>query len=374
MKKKFTKQYFTIEEITTAFINCRRRKKFKNTSIEFTLNERTKLYNLLERINSRDYSPNPSSVFAVKYPKPREIWAADFSDRIVHHLIYNELNPYYESTFSTDSCSCMKNRGTLYASDRLNKHLRSITENFQKKAYFLQFDIANFFVSIYKPALLNILKRKVSTDSVMYFLLEKTILNNTIKNPVIKSTDFFDLIPSHKSLWNTDVNYGIPIGNLTSQFFSNLYLNELDQYIKHTIKNKHYVRYVDDGILFQKNKDILEDNLKQINTFLNNNLHCELAPHKTFIKNTGSPINFVGHITRHYRRYTRRRTINQFKNKIHKNKFNHKELIKITNSYLGFLRQTSSYDLRKEIIDEIVRSGYINVDKNYTKIFKPLVT
>lgn len=364
---KFVSEY-TYEQVFNAFLDCRKRKTNKNSTLAFDINREINILNLLEEINSNQYQIGKSIVFTVNKPKPREIWAANFRDRIVHHLVFNEINPYFEKRFIEDSYSCIKGRGVLAASNRVLDFHRKITENYSKDCYYLQIDIKNFFCSIDKNILWNLLNKHIESGKC-YDLLYQIIFNDPTQNAIIQENANFSIIPKHKSLWYAQKNIGLPIGNLTSQFFSNVFLNELDQYIKHILKSKYYVRYVDDAIILSKDKDYLLDCYNKIIIFLKNNLHLELHPSKCFIHKASQGITFVGYTIKPYRRFIKKSTINNAKisaNTCFSNP-NEKSISSI-NSYLGIIKQVPSYEIRKQLCKTATIPSITTHDNKYTKI------
>jgi len=331
----------TYEEVYKAYLNCRKGKSNKINTMKFEKDLELNLLEITESLNNKTYSPKRSISFAVSYPKSREIIAADFRDRVVHHVLYKHLNPIYEKIFIYDSFACRKGKGTLKAVKRLQKFTRSITEN-GKKAYYLQLDIYNFFMSIDKEILLRILKKRNFNCDIQW--LTETIMNH---NPSINCIDKTskDKVPSHKLLSNQPKNKGLPIGNLTSQFFANIYLNELDQFIKHKLKVKYYLRYVDDFVLLSKSKQQLKDWAIQIKDFLEINLSLKLKP-LIKLQSISNGINFVGAIIKPSHLLPRNRNIAEMnrKIKIHlsTNPVNPGKLQASINSYFGQLKHYSA--------------------------------
>lgn len=337
------KNRYTYQDVFNAYIDCRRSKRNSRSAIAFETKFEERLYDLLSDINSQKYQISQSNVFVVEKPKPREIWAAQFRDRIVHHLVFNDIGRYFERRFIEDTYSCIKGRGSLAASNRLSSMHRKITNNYEFDCWYLQFDIKNFFVSINKDILWGILEKVIGSDSLTSKLLKQIIYNDPTRNPVIKPNSRFFLVPKHKSLWNAQKNTGLPIGNLTSQFFSNVYMDGLDHFIKHSLRAKFYVRYVDDAVVLSKSREILESMLCSIKNYLKKYLGLEIHPNKCSIKKASQGINFVGYIIKPYRRYIRRSTVESAKYAASK------KSIKSVNSYLGLFRHAASYKLRKEI-------------------------
>lgn len=252
---------------------CAKKNK-KKYVIDFEQNLHENLVSLCDDLYYNTYTPQPSSCFIITHPKKREVFAANFRDRIVHHLYFNYTHELYERTFIQDCYSCIKNRGTHYGIHRLEKHIRQESRNYTENCYILKMDIKGYFMSINRNVLLKEAIRtlnkmrhhKISKhDSVKWddkldfqfiiYLSEQIILLDPTIDCVFKSNkSAWDDLAWSKSLFKTPGNCGLPIGNLTSQLFSNVYLNVLDQFMKRELKCIHYGRYVDDFYVVCKDK------------------------------------------------------------------------------------------------------------------------
>ncbi|UGA37890.1 hypothetical protein JOS77_28795 [Chromobacterium haemolyticum] len=146
--------------MVAAYFDCRRSKRNTSSALAFEARLERNLFQLYEELEDGSYRPGRSICFVITRPKPREVWAADFRDRIVHHLLYNKVSPRFHASFIADSCACIPGRGTLYAAERLEAKVRSITQNWSRPAYYLKGDLANFFVSIDKQVLHTLLARE----------------------------------------------------------------------------------------------------------------------------------------------------------------------------------------------------------------------
>lgn len=358
---------FSFADLVRAYENCRRHKRNQSSALAFEQNQERNLIRLHEELQADTYTPGPSICFVITRPKPREVWAAAFRDRIVHHLLYNHIAPRFYATFIADSCACIPGRGTFYAAKRLETKVRSITQNWKRPAFYLKADLANFFVSIDKRILWQLLARQIPEPK--WRQLAHTILfHDPRPGAVIQSNpEKLALIPPHKSLFNQPAHQGLPIGNLSSQFFANVYLNELDQFIKHRIRAKHYIRYVDDFVLLHESPQWLNDAKAQIEAFLPSHLAMQLNPKKTILQPVDRGIDFVGQVIKPWRRILRRRT---FHDALHR--LNHMpaaDLFESANSYFGLLRQAShSQGDRATLAKAMLRRGRC-VDRGFTKIY-----
>ena len=273
-----------------------------------------------------------------------------------------------------DTFSCIPERGTGAARKKLEKYTRQITQNYQKDAYYLKADIKNFFVSIDKDILYSQIKKLVKKDWVLN-LCQKVIYNDPKENAVIQSKKSkFKYLPNYKSLWYCDNSKGLPIGNLTSQFFSNVYLNELDQYIKHKFHCKYYCRYVDDFVILDENPQKLNQIHKEIKEFLWERLRLELHTNKKEINKISKGIDFVGFQIKPYRTYlrqgTKRRMYKILREHLNAN-YNFEEMQRFIiriNSYLGMLRGIDGYKMRQDVCYKSINL-FIGCDENFTKLF-----
>jgi RNA-directed DNA polymerase len=275
---------FSFPELVQAYFDCRRNKRNSATALAFEQNLERNLCRLSDELIDGSYRPGKSICFVITRPKPREVWAADFRDRIVHHLFYNRIAPRFYASFIADSCACIPGRGTLYAAQRLESKVRSITQNWSRPAHYLKLDLANFFVSIDKHVLRAQIATRV-TEPWWMWLAETILFHDPRSNFEFRgSPAMLDLVPQHKRLTSQPAHLGLPIGNLSSQFFANIYLDALDQFAKHQLRARHYVRYVDDFVLLHESPQWLNQALASINHFLPTRLHAQLNPGKTILQ------------------------------------------------------------------------------------------
>lgn len=323
---------------------------------------------LYHELMDGSYWPGTSICFVVTRPKPREVWAADFRDRIVHHLLYNRIANDFHRAFIADSCACIPGRGTLYGVTRLEHKIRSITQNWSKRAWYLKLDLANFFVSINKNILWDLLAKKI-TDPWTMWLTETILFHDPRQDVCIKGTPkLLALIPPHKSLFNQPDHLGLPIGNLSSQFFANVYLNSLDQYVKHRIGARHYIRYVDDMVLLHESPEWLNAAAANIGAFVSSSLAQALNPSKTILQPIDRGVDFVGQVIKPWRRKLRRRTYENSLARLYEREG--EDFFNSANSYLGLLRQVDhSHDARAKMCRIAIGKGHC-VDGNFKKVFR----
>jgi hypothetical protein len=397
---------FTLPKLFKAYFSCRERKRKTINALKFERTWELRLFNLQKELLNHTYYPGRSICFAVTYPKIREIFAADFSDRIIHHLLVNEIEPYFEHRFIYDSFACRKEKGCHKAISRLRKFIYQISKNKTTNAFYLQLDIKSFFTSIDKKILYQIITEKIAKikknqnwKEEIYYLLNTIIFYNPTKNFVIKGDkSLLNIIPYQKSLFNVSINKGLPIGNLTSQFFANVYLNELDQFVKRKLKVKYYLRYVDDLVLLSESPEQLKEWRKEIDCFLKETLKLELHPNKDKYGSVYQGIDFVGYVTKPEYTLSRKRVVNNFKIKLHY--FNQglllisgnqkqktlplsdqltkdeiKQTAAMVNSYYGHFQRANSYRLRKNLYEkhfgELKKYLKPNKDLSSFRPFKP---
>ncbi|AIO44325.1 reverse transcriptase family protein [Burkholderia cepacia] len=285
----------------------------------------------------------------------------------MHHLLYNRIGPRFEQAFIADSCACIKGRGTLYAAERLEAKVRSITQNWSKHAFYLKCDLANFFVSIDKRILLELLLEKISEP--FWRTLTETVLMHDPRDDYEYHGDpaMMDLVPSHKRLLEQAPHLGLPIGNLSSQFFANVYLDVLDQHAKHALGTRHYIRYVDDFVFLHESPARLNEVLADVTAFLPERLGARINPRKTILQPIDRGIDFVGQVIKPWRRETRKRTRNEALRRVAETAPG--DLMQVANSYFGLLRQATANHHDRALLANRLRSLGKAVDRDLTKTF-----
>lgn len=366
----------TLQAVFDAYFDCRKRKRNTMQSMNFEFDQEKNLFKLYQELKDGTYEIGRSICFVVTVPKPREVWAGAFRDRIVHHLIYNAVKERFENRFIQDTFSCIPNRGTLAGAQRARDFAKRITRNYSKKAYYMKADISNYFNSINKVILLDIIRRYVREKWLMD-LIEQVINHDPRTNVFIKSKrELWDILPKHKSLFNAKINKGLPIGNLTSQFFSNVYLNRIDQFVKHNLRIKYYCRYVDDMVLMHEDPKHLNYCYDKIDEFLRTHLDLVLNPKKKNMNLVSRGFDFVGHVIKPNRIYLRTTIIKKSFSTIkewekNKKRFTEDELVNFRNkinSYLGMYKHVNGYKLRKKLCEKAT-TLFTASDEDYSKIY-----
>jgi retron-type reverse transcriptase len=359
---------FSFEALVQAYFDCRRAKRNSASALAFEESLEHNLIALHEDLIGGTYQPLRSVCFVVTRPKAREVWAADFRDRIVHHLLYNHIAPRIHASFIADSCACIPGRGTLYAAQRLDAKVRSLTQNWSLPGYYLKLDLANFFVSIDKTVLDALLASRI-TEAPWLALARQILWHDPRQDFELRGDPAkLALVPAHKRLTNQPAHLGLPIGNLSSQFFANVYLDVLDQYAKHQLRARHYIRYVDDFVLLHESAQWLNAAHANIREFLPRVLHARLNDGKTILQPIDRGIDFVGQVIRPWHRTTRRRTVTSALQRIATVPAD--QLLETGNSYFGLMRQaTHSHHVRTQIANALRKRGQW-INQSITKTYR----
>lgn len=315
----------SIENLLVSWQEFLRGKRKRKDVAKFSLTFIDNIIQLHTELVNKTYKHGSYFAFKISDPKSRDIHKAGLRDRIVHHAVYRILYPFFDKKFIFDSYSCRKNKGTHKAIDRLRDFGRKVSRNNTKTVWVLKGDIKKFFATVDHKILKSILAKYIGDTDVLS-LLEKII-------------DSFST--------NGSANVGIPLGNLTSQLLVNIYMNEFDQFVKRKLKTKYYIRYADDFLILNENKNHLEELVPQISQFLETELKLTLHPNKLFIKTLASGIDFLGWITFPHHRIPRTSTKRRMFKKLDNNKS--KETL---NSYLGLLSHGNTYELSQKIRNE----------------------
>lgn len=311
-------------ELFQAYQKARRGKKPSSNQLRFCSRWLGGLQNLHQDLRAGSWQPHRTVSFVVKHPKTREIHAPDFADRVVHHWLVAQLERIYEPIFIFDSYANRSGKGSHAAVDRLERFMRQLSQGNKKEknnAWFLQLDIHNFFNSISRAKLYALLKCRLEKSTkrgqinAQHALALQSLCHRLLAKPAAEhctNPKAAALVPPHKRLRNAKRGCGLPIGNLSSQFFANVVLNELDQFIKHTLKVEHYVRYVDDFVLLSHDRDQLRVWQVQIEVFLQNMLGLKIK-NERHLAPLSQGIDFLGYIVFPTHRLVRRRVVKHCK-------------------------------------------------------------
>ncbi len=239
--------------------------------LDFGRNLMTNIITLHNELAAKAYKHSNYHAFNISDPKPRNIHKASVRDRLLHHALYRELYPFFDRTFIADSYSCRKYKGTHKAMERFRAFSCKVSRNNTRTVWVLKCDIRKFFASVDQGVLIEIVKGYVPDADIVALIS--------------------DIVGSFHS---TREGKGLPLGNLTSQLLVNIYMNEFDQFVKHKLKAKHYIRYADDFVFMSEDKAWLESILPQVSAFLGERLKLLLHPDKVFIKTLASGVDFLG--------------------------------------------------------------------------------
>jgi len=363
-----------VEQLFEAYLSCRKTKRYTQNALKFEVDYEANLFQLRDEIESGNYYPGRSIAFIVNKPVKREIFAADFRDRVVHHWLINKLNPLFEKTFIPDSYACRIGMGTHYGVLRADTFIKTCSENYSKDCYILKLDVQGFFMHINRQLLYKLLEQFIHknyehTDkSLVLEITRKIIFNNPTQNCIIKGNKKdWEGLPKNKSLFHSPPDCGLPIGNLTSQVFANFYMHQFDTFVVKEIGLKYYGRYVDDFIIVHPDKDYLKSLIPKLSDFLLSTLQLTLHPKKIYLQHYSKGVKFLGTVIKPNRIYIANRTKGNFFHAIEKqNKIalHHKPtkeekaaFLSSMNSYLGIMKHYKSYKLRKKMIFKRL-SGY----------------
>lgn len=330
--KRFNHTYdniITIDKLLHAWQEFLLDKKDRKDVLIFQEKLTDNILELYNDLKNKTYKHGGYSAFNISDPKPRQIHKATVRDRLVHHLIYQELYSYFDSKFIYDSYSCRVNKGTHKALDRFRDFHRKVSKNNTKTCWALKCDIRKFFANIDHNILKQILEKHIRDKDILW-LLHKVIDSFETEKPIYAMADICKV--------------GLPLGNLTSQLLVNIYMNEFDHFVKRELKVKYYVRYADDFLILSEDKKYLENLLPKVSNFLSENLKLSLHPDKVYIKTIASGLDFLGWV--HFPKHRVLRT--STKNRMFRNlESNTKE--ESRQSYLGMLSHGNTYKIKKLI-------------------------
>lgn len=290
-------------DLFKAYEDARRHKRKTKSALEFSLNYEERLFELYDDLINRRYQIAPSTCFIVTKPVRREIFAGDFRDRIIHHLIFNYLNPLCERLSINDSYACRKGKGTSYGIRRADHFIRSVSHNYTRDCYVLQLDISGYFMSINRQILhekvVRIIEKyhdEITFDKELVLrLLKKVIFHDHIAGCVKRGEESdWAKLPRSKSLFYAAPGCGLPIGNLTSQLFGNIYLNDFDHFAMRVAPHTRYGRYVDDMLFVHTDNEVLVKIVPQVRSFLTKELALTLHPKKIRLSRYEQGVDFLG--------------------------------------------------------------------------------
>ncbi len=325
------------ERLFAAWEEFRRGKHRRNDVMEFEAGLEQNIFQLHRELQSGTYKHNAYSAFTICDPKQRRIHKASVRDRIVHHAVFAALNPIFEPAFFAHSFSCRKGKGTHRGVIALERMLRQASRNCTRPCFALKCDIHQFFASVDHLILLRILEKRIKDKQMLKLLHE-----------IIGSFSSGDVTLFERK--------GIPIGNLTSQLFANVYMNEFDQFMKHALKVKHFIRYTDDFVIVSDDENYLHTLLPSITVFLQETLHLNLHPHKVSIRKYTQGIDFLGYVLLPHYRTLRTTTKRRMVRKLHEKTvassagfLTEEKAQQSLQSYLGVLSHADCHRLSQDL-------------------------
>lgn len=335
------KEHISSHEVVAAYRNCIRNKHDISGSGHFSKNLLRNLAALKNDLNSGQYKVRPAYMFVITWPKPREVWVGDFRDRIVDHLVASRIIPVVTPELHPHNSACIKDRGTLFAINKVIECFRKCSGNYAKPVYFLKCDIKNYFTSIDKQVLIN-LCNQLPIDDFTKTLIGTIVTNDCTLHARFLTPHLHHKIPRYKSLINSKT--GIPVGNYLSQIFSGyIYLHCLDRFIAEN-GYKYYVRYVDDFVIMSETRNDLIRLKSDIDAFLRSNLFIELSAEKSYI--CRNEVMFCGRLIKPWRTYAIRRYFRSISRARSR-----QSLV----SYAGLLKHSNSYNAWRHCIENILK-------------------
>ena len=389
-----------IHELTTKayFIE---RKNIRNHfhPLQFEVELEKRIYDIARSLYRREYQTKSYGCFMIEDPTIREVFFPHVDDATVSHILFDMINPIFERTFIYDSYSCRVGKGTLFGIERIEHHIRSCTDNYRHEAGVLNIDISGYFMGINKGILYSIIcdtlekykYRPVAKGSTTVwndvldfpfidYLIRIDLFTNPLENcRLIGDQSARERMPKSKSLWYSLLGTGVPIGKVTNQLNSNIYLNALDQYVKRELRGEHWGRYVDDAKLISKDVAYLEDCKEAIGEFLSNRLKLKMHPSKTMISST-EEVFFLGAVLKNHRRYVSNDTMKRFRRCVKTceklldcDNPDLQTMLCSLNSHLGYLKHFSEHKAIKLTLDNSPLKRVFDFSERYERatIIKP---
>ena len=359
------------DKLYEAYKNARKNGKRKtHDEHRFEINQFENLAILQKDLENRTYVPSRSTAHIIYNPVIREIFAATFRDRIVHHLIFSTVYDWWDRRFIYDSYSCRIGKGTLFGVTRLDHHIRAVSQNYKKRAWVYKFDIKGYFMSLPRKELLKMalagldkqFKGHQNTEEyrLMRFLWQQIIMDDPVEGVKKKGKlSDWNKLPKSKSLFGQPAGKGIVIGNLTSQLLSNMYLDSLDKFIMYELGYKHYGRYVDDFYIVVDDSRVeqLKRDVKVIRNFLKRK-GLTLHPKKCTLQDSKNGVDFLGAVVYHNHIVPGRRIKKNLQKACLDVKKGRKDGDSLV-SYLGLCQHINSRKMLKEVFD------YTDFDLDY---------
>lgn len=363
-----------------AYEDCLKGKRSSTQALEYIPMAEEDIPKLAYEVWARIYEPSPSTCFTVTFPKLREVFAAAFRDRVIHHWICIRLLPLFEERsheLGDVSHACRKGYGTKTAVGQVQQGMVRVSDHMQREAWIYKGDIVGFFMNINKDILWDMLERLIKFKylgeykEILLYLVKVTVFHHPEKNCTIRSSiEMWKQIRSDKSLFFINDNLGEPIGNLTTQLFAGFYLSFLDEFVEELFRgmNYSYTRSVDDFVVICDDRIFLRHAIKQISVFSYAQLGVECHQDKIYFQPVSHGVKFLGMVIYPYRKYTINRTIGRFIDKVNlclsecehgMTEIRAEYWCQVFNSYFGFLVQGNEYNNRSMIFDMLTHEWYV---------------
>jgi len=338
-------QLVSFENIFLAFTKAVKGKGYKLYVLEFMKDFEHNILALQQSLINKSYQPGNYTAFFIYEPKKRMISAAPFADRIMHHCVINVIGPIFEATFVSQSYANQVNKGT-------HRAIRDVQSAMRLHRYVLHCDIRKYFPSIDHEILKNIIRRKIKDPDILW-LINLIIDSSNPQEPVL------DYFPGDDLLAPADRRRGLPIGNLTSQFFANVYLTGFDHFVKQQLDCRFYYRYVDDMVVVASDKNYLWNICYEMGCYLEG-LRLRLHPYKQHVRPVDRGIRFLGQIIYPDRRLLPKKNIRRFMRRMKKFQKLYAEGVvafeQVNHSFqswLGHAKQAHTYSLRRSLLGKI---------------------
>jgi RNA-directed DNA polymerase len=315
-------------------------KKKKKDVQEYSLRLADNILQLHEELNNLTYVHGGYKAFNISDPKPRNIHKAEVKDRVLHHAIYRKLYPFFDKTFIGSSYSCRLNKGVHKALNKFRALAFKASKNYTQTMWVFKCDIRKFFASIDHKILLGILDCYIQDKNILWLLAR--VIGSFKVQPHLSLGCTRDIF----SLPGEEENRGLPLGNLTSQLFCNVYMNEFDQFVKHKLKIKSYIRYADDFVFLSDSKEELLSLIPKVSIFLEQDLKLSLHPNKIFIRTLASGVDFLGWVNFPHHRVLRKTTGRRMFKWIRNHPTN-----ETLQSYLGLISHGNGYKLKQKLLN-----------------------
>jgi len=331
------KEITSTRNLFQAWKEFRKGKGNKKDVFEFEYHLEQNIFQLHRDLRDKKYEHGPYKSFYITDPKRRHIHKALVRDRVIHHAIYKTLYPIFNPTFIATSFSCRIGKGTHKGVLWLDKAVRKVSKNYTKPCFILKCDIRRFFDSVDHNVLIRILNKKIRDKET------RCLLDEVVRGFSSGVSNLFE-------------RKGLPIGNLTSQLFANVYMSEFDHFVKQELNAKYYARYTDDFVIVSENEQYLKDILKPITNFLDKELRLSLHPHKVSICKLHNGIDYLGYIVLPHHKLLRTKTKNRIyrglsrKVQEYKSGKVEKEAVEQSlHSYLGTLSHANAHKISEDL-------------------------